>query len=131
MKLRKELLMASVVLVSLSLGEWRASAQQPEDPVPEPTPAPKPAARAYFPVLDTDDKNEQDADASQDADALRPDTRPLTGLQTPTVGTRDYRHSFLVPGFQYGGTFLSHNLNLPGPAGCYSNTYLLGTLSVL
>jgi hypothetical protein len=138
MNVCRVLLAGSVILASLSLGAWRAAAQQQDDPEAAPgstsaaTLAPKPAARAYSSLLDADIKNEQDADVSQaSADALRPDTRPLTGVQAPTLGTRDYRHSFWVPGFQYGGLFLSNNVNSPGPSSWYANNYFLGTLSVL
>jgi hypothetical protein len=127
-------LLIGLIILSLSFGAWRTSAQEPQEPeenapaATAATPA-KPAARSYIPTLD-EEKN--DADPSQPSlDTLRPDTRPLTGLQTLTVGTREYRHSFWVPGLQYGGTFQSNDPNIVGPSGWYADNYVLGSLSLL
>ena len=60
---------------------------------------PKPATRVYLPGLDSG------PDAYQrNSDDLQPDTTPLTGIQTPTLGVQGVRHSYWVPGFQYGNT---------------------------
>src|SRR5713101_1626831 len=69
---------------------------------------PKPAARQYPPVLDTGD-NQQDA--GQDKQAIQPDNLPLSGVQNATLGTPEMRHSYWVPGIQYGNTARSSSTN--------------------
>lgn len=87
---------------------------------------PKPAARVYLPTLGSErDENQQDMDA------LQPDTTPLTGIQTPTLGVPGFRHSYWVPGFQYGNTIQNIALNQATASGWYSNSYVAGNLSLL
>jgi hypothetical protein len=88
--------------------------------------APKPATRVYFPGLASDQDEYQ-----RNADALQPDTTPLTGIQTPTLGVQAVRHSYWVPGFQYGNTIQNIALNQATASGWYSNSYVVGNLSVL
>jgi len=87
---------------------------------------PKPAAKVYSPPIDATDQETQ-----QPSDTLQPDQRPLTGVQTPTLGTPELRHSYWVPGIQYGNTTQNQALNLPNNSGWYSNNYVAGNLSLL
>jgi hypothetical protein len=133
MKIRKTWLVLFVAWVWVSFGAGPVRAQSQQDDTPPPPP-PKAAARDYSGVLDT--LNEQEASGNQNAgDEIRPDTRPLTGIQTLTIGTRQFRHSFFVPGFQIDSTIQSANLNdavvgTPNP-GWSANNYFLGSLSLL
>src|ERR1700681_4137118 len=58
---------------------------------------PKPSAHAQL-----IDPNEPDA--TQDPNALMPDTAPLTGVQSPGLGSVEFRHSYWVPGVQAATT---------------------------
>jgi hypothetical protein len=69
---------------------------------------PNPAAREYPPLLDTAD-NQQDADAV--TPAMQPDNMPLVGVQNPTLGTPEMRHSYWVPGIEYTNDVRSSSLN--------------------
>lgn len=128
MNIRRALLVLAAGSISALCGAWRVCAQE------ETPPPPKAAARDYSGVLDT--LNAGDTSENKNgADEFRPDTRPLTGIQTPTIGERQFRHSFWVPGFQYDSTIQSSNLNgptllTPNP-GWSANNYFLGNLSLL
>ncbi len=115
------IILLSIVMswMDLSLGAVPALAQEEET-------KPKPAAKVYFPRIDNGDEENQ-----QPLDALQPDQRPLTGVQTPTLGTPELRHSYWVPGIQYSNTIQDRALNLTGPSGWYSNNYVAGNLSLL
>lgn len=80
---------------------------------------PKPAAHA--PLIDA---NEQEA--TTDPNALTPDTSPLTGIQSPGLGSVEFRHSYWVPGVQVATTVQSN-----GSGGnWFDTTYLAGNLSL-
>lgn len=103
----------SLVSASVSLGSSGACAQEEES-------KPKPAARAY-PSLDAN------PDANNNPDnpsGLLPDNNPLTGVQSPTLGSPEMRHSYWVPGFQYANTVQSSG-------GWSDMNYLAGNLSLL
>src|SRR5437016_6542835 len=71
---------------------------------------PRPAAREYPPVIQG--LGELDSNGDQGSTInLNPDTRPLTGVQNPTLGTPGIRHSYWLPGFQYANTVRSSALN--------------------
>src|SRR5450755_4071225 len=81
---------------------------------------PKPAAHA--PIIDTNEP----PDAATDPNALRPDTTPLTGVQTPGLGTQEFRHSYWIPGVQVATTAQNGGAN----GGWFDTTYLAGNLSL-
>ncbi len=84
---------------------------------------PKPAAHA--PLIDpNDDQN------TTDPNALQPDTTPLTGAQSPGLGSTEFRHSYWVPGFTVATTAQSNPYG-GGSAGWFDTTYLAGNLSLL
>src|ERR1700736_4164041 len=130
MNIRKALLVLAAAAAFLSCGAWRVCAQE-ETP---PQPPPKAAAKDYTGVLDTLNEGEAN-EAKNGADEFRPDVRPLAGIQTPTIGERQFRHSFWVPGFEYSSTIQSANLNGPTllspSSGWSANNYFLGNLSLL
>jgi hypothetical protein len=91
---------------------------------------PKPAAREFPSPFqgygDQDANNDQQSGAS-----LNPDTRPLTGVQTLTIGSSELRHSYWTPGFQYGNFVRSSALNQANSSGWNSTSYVAGNLSLL
>ncbi|MGO9444718.1 MAG: hypothetical protein ACLPXB_08070 [Thiobacillaceae bacterium] len=95
-------------------------AQQPLDSAP-----PKPAARSIPPISDI---NNTPDDSQTPAGQLQPDTTPLTGLLTPTLGTPVLEHSFVLIGAQVGSTIQSSGL---GSSGWYANNYFLGNLTLV
>jgi hypothetical protein len=113
------LLSIAMVWMGLTLSAIPSVAQEEE-------PKPKPAARVSSPPIDAGEEGNQ-----QPQETLQADQRPLTGVQTPTLGTPELRHSYWVPGIQYGNTIQNQALNLPTPSGWYSNNYVAGNLSLL
>ena len=112
---------AALVLSALAL-TWSApafaqdpsSSQEPDQSEPsivQPQPAsdqppPKPAGRGPGWT--------DDSDAVTDSGMpIIPDATPLTGVQIATLGSQDQRHSYLVPGFQYGNFVRSSTLEAP------------------
>ena len=90
---------------------------------------PKPAARTYLPPLEgrAEDLENDQLSASN----LNPDIRPLTGVQIPTLGSPEIRHSYWVPGFQYGNFVRSNTLSQPTTSGWNTTSFVAGTLSLL
>jgi hypothetical protein len=120
-------LLAVLVFASSTL----AQEAPPQENSPQESPAsvssqPKPAGRDYHPLGDAEDN-------SQSPSTLSPDTVPLTGVLVPGVGNQELRHSYLVPGFQYGNFIRSASLNRPLKTGSEWNStnFLVGNLSLL
>src|SRR4030081_3494968 len=80
---------------------------------------PKPAAHA--PLIDPNEP-----DTTQDPNALMPDTAPLTRVQSPGLGTVEFRHSYWVPRVRGAPTVQ----NAGNGGNWYDTTYLAGTLSL-
>lgn len=116
-----KLLAGLVAVATLFLAVCAEGAQAQEQDA-----KPIPAARTTLPPLDTatDDKSQQSPDN------LQPDTAPLTGVQNPTLGTPESRHSYWVPSFQYGNLIQSQPFNPGLSSGWSSNNYLAGNLSL-
>jgi hypothetical protein len=89
---------------------------------------PKPAAREYPPVLDKSD-NQQDSD--QGTQTIQPDNKPLSGVQNPTLGTPEMRHSYWVPGIEYSNTVRSNSLNPAANSGWNTTSFVTGDVSLL
>jgi hypothetical protein len=108
----------------LAAGSVQATAQENDQ-------KPKPAAREYPPLID-ENTGDQDQNSDQQSTAdLSPDTRLLTGVQIPTLGSTKIRHSYWVPGFQYLNLVQSTSLNQAAPSGWNSTNYVVGNLSLL
>src|SRR5260370_6419987 len=89
---------------------WVAGAATLSIPLPlrsqEPSDTPpKPAARTIPPV---GGDNQQDQVTDDNGTNYRPDDRPLTGLQEPTIGAPELRHSYWQPGFSYNNVIQSN-----------------------
>jgi hypothetical protein len=89
---------------------------------------PKPAAYQYSLLLNTVD-NPQDPD--QQTQSVQPDSRPLSGVQNPTIGTPGIRHSYWVPGIQYSNTARSSSLNSAANSGWNTTSFVSTDLSLL
>lgn len=87
---------------------------------------PKPAGSTY-PIPTIDPNSQQD----QENPLLQPDNTPLTGIQTPTLGSPEMRHSYWQPGIQYAGTIQSNNSGQSGSSNWTLDNFLIGNLSLL
>ena len=91
---------------------------------------PKPAARVYPPLFGG--SGDQDTDSDKESTTnLSPDIRPLTGVQTPTLGTPEIRHSYWMPGFQYSNLARSSSIYNPAISDWNTTSYVVGNLSLL
>jgi hypothetical protein len=111
-------ILRSGALVGAVCSAFGASIAYAQDQQDENT-KPKPAAHA--PLIDA---NEQDA--TTDPNALTPDTAPLTGIQSPGLGSVEFRHSYWVPGVQVATTVQ----NGGNGGSWFDTTYLAGNLSL-
>ena len=89
---------------------------------------PKPAAHQYSLLLDTAD-NQQDT--NQVTPSIQPDNQPLSGVQNPTLGTPEIRHSYWVPGIEYSNTARSNSLNAAANSGWNTTSFVSTDLSLL
>lgn len=112
MKRSSKSLAAWGVLAALCIMAMPAHAQ---DQTPD---APKPAARAYPPLGDTEQSS---------PDSLEPDSRPLTGIQSTTLGHIESPHSYWVPGVQYANTIQ----NGSSGGGWSTTNYVAANVSLL
>jgi hypothetical protein len=98
---------------------------QPSMQQPQEQPPPKPAGRGNPNFGDN-------ADAVTDTGVpITPDSTPLTGVQIATLGTQQQRHSYIVPGFQYGNFIRSSTLEAPQVGDWNSTSFVAGNLSLL
>src|SRR6266850_3762814 len=89
---------------------------------------PKPAARVSPLLFDTSGDRQ---DTDQGTQTMQPDNRPLSGIQNPTLGTTEMRHSYWVPGIKYGNTIRSKSES-PGANSAWNTTsYVSGNISLL
>ena len=110
--LRSSALVGAVCTV-LGAGGAYAQDQQEENGKPKPA--------AHAPLIDPNEP-----EATQDPNALTPDSAPLTGVQSPGLGSVEFRHSYWVPGVQAATTAQSG-----GNGGdWFDTTYLAGNVSL-
>lgn len=89
---------------------------------------PKPAAREFPPLLGAND-NQQDTD--QATQTIQADNRPLSGVQNPTLGAPEMRHSYWVPGIQYSNTARSNSLSPAANSSWNTTSFVSGDVSLL
>ena len=119
-----ELFLTVVFSVVLLLACAPSALGQDPQP-PQDNSEPRPAARAVPPVTYAGQESDQDSTPS-----LQPDSRPLTGVQSPTLGRPEIGHSYVVPGVQAFDTARSISLNQPTGSDWSSVTYLAGSLDL-
>jgi hypothetical protein len=88
---------------------------------------PQPAGRSVPALNGVIANGEED----QSLDALQPDMAPLTGVQTPTLGVPGLRHSYWVPGLQYGNMIQSQPFGQGNSSDWYVNNFVAGNVSLL
>jgi len=114
------LMLALVIFLASPEVRAQEEPQSPSDSQPLPPAPPKPAGVAFPSVEETDNNG------------LQPDSAPLTGVQNPTLGTPEIRHSYWVPGLQFSSNILSNGAsNGSGNTGWVANNYFIGNLSLL
>ncbi len=92
---------------------------------------PKPAARVLLPLPDLNGGQQDDSQANE---TMQPDRGPVGGVQSPTLGTSALRHSYWIPGIQYGNTSQSSNFNNTSStqkASWTTTSYFTGNFSLL
>jgi len=107
----------------LFAGARTASAQDEQPPAGGKT---KPAgATSPIPVIGNGDQQDQNDNK------LVPDMTPLTGIQTPTLGSPELTHSYWVPGATWSGSIQSNSYNQSQNTDWLMTNYLAGNLSLL
>ena len=120
---RKLRLVSLLTLVALTTGSLSVWAQdQPQSPGED---KPKPAGTAFPTPIGAEDQG------SESNNNLTPDNTPLTGVQTPTLGSPEVLHSYWVPGAQWSGTIQSQSYSQTPTSGWIMNNYFIGNLSLL
>jgi hypothetical protein len=122
MKIWKKLTCGILGTMAIGLCAAPLRAQQEGDEKP------KPAARVVLPLPDL---NSDQQNADQDTQTRQPDRGPVTGVQSPTLGASELRHSYWVPGLQYGNTAQSSSSSPAGSPGWTTTNYVNGNLSLL
>lgn len=89
---------------------------------------PKPAARVLLPLPDLSGEQQ---DADQEKQALRPDRGPISGVQDPTLGTPEVRHSYWISGIRYSNIVRSNSLYSTTNSERNTTSYVSGDLSAL
>ena len=115
-----------VGLIAVCAGLWAGPLLAQQDNAEKP----KPAARVLLPLPDLSG-DQQDSDQSDQT--MQPDRGPLTGVQSPGLGTSQFRHSYWVPAIQYGNTAQSNTFNTSSTQklGWTTSSYVGGNLSML
>src|SRR5690348_3465086 len=115
------------IIAIVTFGFWGSPARAQEQNDEKP----KPAARVLVPLPDLNGNQQED---DQNNQPLQPGRGPVAGVQNPTLGTSELRHSYWVPGIQYGITAQSSNFNNTGAAqnpGWTTTHYANGNFSLL
>jgi hypothetical protein len=89
---------------------------------------PQPAARVLLPLPDLGDDQR---DADQGTQTRHPDIGPVTGIQNPTLGTTEMRHSYWVPGIRYSNVVRSNSFNFGPNTGWNTSSFVSGDLSAV
>jgi len=124
MKVWKQFACGILAIVACGFSATAVLAQEANDEKP------KPAARVLVPLPDLNGNQQDDTDNNQ---TMQPDRGPVAGVQAPTLGTSELRHSYWVPGVQYGISAQSNNFSNTGTQnpGWTTTHYANGNLSLL
>jgi hypothetical protein len=112
-------------MLAQEISSQETSPPPQETPVPQSSSQPKPAGRDYQPF-----GYESDIDG-QSASTFSPDTTPLTGAIVPGIGTQEIRHSYWVPGFQYGNFVRSIGEKDPASSNWNTDNFVSANVSLL
>jgi hypothetical protein len=89
---------------------------------------PKSPVRANPLLFDTIGDQQDTGEGTQ---TMQPDNRPLSGVESPTLGTSEIRHSYWVPGIGYGNTVRSNSLSPAQNSAWNTTSFLSGDISLL
>ena len=117
----KSLLALMILLCALFSAAKPLRAQEEPQPPAEDKPKPAGAAANPFPLVGVEEP----------IPGLEPDITPLTGVQTPTLGSPPVLHSYWEPGIQWSGSIQSNPYNQTPASSWVMNNYFAGTLSLL
>src|SRR5215831_2759212 len=121
---RKISVFSIVLFLALLSGAQAVSAQ--DEPPPTGAEKPKPAGSSYpIPIVNGGDQQDQDNGG------LIPDTTPLTGLLSPTLGSPGLQHSYWIPGFEWSGAIQSKPYGQTQSSNWLMNNYLVGSMSLV
>jgi len=123
-RLHIKLMVLALGMAALAFG-GKAWGQEPEEQE-----KPKPAARG-IPSISEPDSSVEPENGGNLTTPWQADTTPLTGLQTPTLGNPELRHSYWVPGVQYGANVQSRPLGSTAAENWYVTNYVGGSLSLM
>ena len=114
---------------AIACGAWAQDTQEPQVPEqPETQAKPKPAARGIPAINDPNATVDNSEDQTTN---WQPDTSPVTGFQSPTLGSPNLEHSYWVPGLEYGSTIQSRPPGKLATNGWFADNYVGGQLSLL
>lgn len=119
--LLRNLVALVTVAIIYSAGVWGQE--------PEPSERPKPAGQSIPSVIDP--LAQGDTTTQDSGNDWKPDAGPLTGLQTATLGNPELRHSYWVPGIEYGGTVQNQPTGGPQSSNWFSTNYFGVNLSLV
>jgi hypothetical protein len=74
---------------------------------------------------------DQQDQENQTSGGMTPDTTPLTGVQEPTLGSPEVRHSYWQTGLQWAGSIQSNSYNQTPNSSWLINNFFSGNLSLL
>lgn len=123
--LYKSVVAIVVLSGALFLGVRVLKAQ--DEPQPPLEDKPKPAG-VSIPVMNNGNPWDQE---NESTNGMTADTTPLTGVQTPTLGSPPVLHSYWVPGVQWSGSIQSTGYNQVSNSSWLMNNFFSGTLSLL
>src|ERR1700674_1553102 len=89
---------------------------------------PKPAAREYPPMIEPIGTQDESDKGPQ---TLSPDNLPVSGVQNPTLGTSEIRHSYWVPGIRYSNTTGSNQSTSGASSQWNTTSFVSGDVSLL
>lgn len=114
---------AITILFFLAGGLTLHAQDEPQTPNED---RPKPAGSAFpIPLVNSA------VQENESNNALTPDLTPLTGVQTPTLGSPPVLHSYWEPGIQWSGSIQSNSYNQTANSSWLMNNYIIGNLSLL
>ncbi|MGB7285163.1 MAG: hypothetical protein WBE13_23090 [Candidatus Acidiferrum sp.] len=132
MSYKRKTILGIAFLAALSVGSAQVRAQQTQQTQQtqqDTEDKPKPAGRDYAPPPEENGQQNQNGD--QSGVELQPDNQPLGGIAAPSLGTPELRHSYWVPGLEYGNAISSNSPSIVANSGWNSTNYFLGTLIIL
>lgn len=125
MDAHKSLLNILILFFVLCLAAPALHAQgDPQEPAQE---KPKPAGATPYPIPAMGDQQDEE----NPNNGMTPDTTPLTGVQEPTLGSPELRHSYWQSGLQWAGSIQSNSYNQTPNSSWLINNFIAGNLSLL